>query len=204
MTRADIRTRVRDAVYEDSADLLSDAKLNRMFEDELRFLPTERVFKQEIWERTTEQNIKEYTLPSGSVQVEKVFITHGTTAPISWSEVNGFKEYAGAVILPFYPSGTETLRIEVLKKFTIVSNVNDTLDIDDEKTDVLVKGITIRAYNSIIGYYAHSKNHNAVTSPNGVSMRTIEEHVSQLRTEYRGLLDKYAVPVQAQDINLVG
>ncbi len=202
MLRSDIRTRVRDYLYETTANIWSDTQLNRLFLEELRSLPDKNIYAEELWTMSAVVDQQDYALPSGTVEVEKLERNDGTTSKPDWVEINGWDTYAGAIYLPFRPTQTDTYRIHIQKKFTDVEDDTTSLDISNEKSEVLVWGMVIRAYRVLIGYLRNSVSWDSVTKPGDLSIPRIREWLKEARDHYNDLLRQYATQPRPTLINL--
>ena len=204
MTRADIRTRFRDYIFEDIADLFSAPQVNRFYEEETRSLPTKGVFRRQLWTHVIESNQQEYILPTGTVGIEKTEINYGSTTPAHWVELSGCQFFADALFLPYTPgSGNDTIRAWLNKTFTVVSDDLTALDIPDDMSEVLVWGMVVRGYKRLIGFYRNSKNFDSVTTPNGVTLSVIQGWFREGKQEYKDLISQYAIQKRTREIDLV-
>ncbi len=203
MTRSDIRTRVRDYLYEATADIFSDAQLNRLYLEELRALPNKDVYLQELWTMTAVVDQYDYVLPTGTVKVELFERNDGTSTRPEWNVINGWVMDGNAIYLPFRPTQADTYRVHLKKRFTEVTDDSTVLDIPDEKSEVLVWGIVIRGYRMVIGYLRGSKSWDSVTKPGDLSIPVIQNWLRDAKSEYNDLLRTYATSPRPRDINLV-
>jgi len=203
-TRSDIRTRVRDYIYESVADIITDTQLNTLFLEELRSLPAKGIYLEELWTTSTVENQEDYTLPTGSFKAELVERNEGTTTAPRWVPIVGVDNYAGAIYLPYLPSTTESIRIKVKKKFTEVTDDSTALDLPDDKTEVLVWGIVVKAYKILIGYYRNDKSWDSVTKPGDVGLSSLQAWLRDAKSEYKDLIKMHASISRPRDIDLVG
>lgn len=201
--RSDIITRVRDYLYEATADKFTDAQLQRFFLEELRALPSKAVYLEQIWSTTLVQNQQSYTLPANIFKVERVEINYGTASVPDWEKIDGWDNYSGALYLSFLPSSTYTLRAFLRMKFTDITDDVTTLEIDDDKSEILVWGIVIRAYKALIGYLKGDLSWDSVTKPGGISVSVVQAWLRDAKQEQKELIQQYATSPRPRDIGLV-
>jgi hypothetical protein len=202
MTRDEIRVRVRDYLYESSADLWSDAQINRLYEEETRSLPEKDVYLEELWTTSTVADQIDYTLPDGTVKVELVERNYGTSTKPDWGELSGWDNYSGALYLPYTPTDVESIRIHIKKRFTVVTDDVTALDLPDEKTELLVWGIVVRAYQMLIGYLRGSVSWDSVTKPGDVAITSVGNWLRDARDHYRELTHQFQTTPKPREINL--
>lgn len=204
MNRLDIRTLARDYLNEATADLWTEATLNRLINEEIRSLPRKDIYLEEIHTVSTGVDQFDYTLPTGTVKVEKVEKNVGTSSKPDWQEWTGWDNYAGALYLRSRPTTAWTMRIHIKKKFTELSDDTTATDIPDEKVEVLVWGTVVRAYKALMGYFVDAKNWDSVAKPDGIGMSQVQNWLIQAKAEYRELVNLYKTSPRPRDINLTG
>lgn len=204
MTRSDIRTLVRDYLNEATADLWTDATLNRLINEEIRSLPKKNIYLEEIHTASTVVDQYDYTLPSGTVKVELVERNVGTTSKPDWQEVKGWDNYAGALYLRSRPTTVWTMRIHIKKKFSELSDDVTAIDIPDDKAEVVVWGTVVRAYKALMGYFVDAKNWDSVAKPDGIGMPQVQNWLIMAKTEYKEVVNLYRTVPRPREINLVG
>jgi hypothetical protein len=202
--RSDIRTRARDYLNESVADIFTDDQLNRYFLEELRSLPSKEVYLEEIWSTTTVQDQRDYTLPEGTFKVELVEQNEGTSSNPYWTRLNGVDNYAGAIYLPYNPSGNEQIRIHIKKYFDEVSDDVTNLTVPDDKSEIVVWGVVIRAYRQFIGYLRNNQSWDTVTKPGDHNITVLQSWLRDAKQEYNDLIKQYARTPRPRDIDLVG
>lgn len=205
MLRSDLRTRARDQLYETTEDIWSDAQLNRCWEDEVRSLPTKNIYKEVLSGDTDyqfTQDVMTYTLPTGTVKVEKIERNDGTTAQPYWIELHGWDTYAGNFILSFRPSQADYYRLFYTKKFTVVADDTTALDITDEVVELVVLGMVIRAYRILIGYLRNNTSWDSVTKPGGLEINVIRGYLQEAEDKYKKLVQQYATSPRPRSIDL--
>lgn len=204
-TRSDVRTRTRDYLHESTASIWSDAQLNRYYLEELRSLPAKNVYLEELWEASLSSGT-DYsdgiTLPTGTYKVESVERNDGTSSNPAWNELKGVDNYGGAIHLPYDPTSDETIRVKIKKNFTEVEDDVTSLDIPDNKTEILVWGMVVRAYKQLIGFYRNSVSWDSVTKPGEVGLSSIQAWLRDAKSEYEDLLKQYKTNPRPRDINL--
>ena len=201
--RLDIRTRVRDYLYESVADLWSDTQLNRLINEELLSLPRKNIYLEEIWTTPQVVDQRDYTLPTGTIKVELLERNESSSNVADWKEIKGWDNYAGALFLPYNPSDTKTIRGFIRKQFTVPTDDITAMDIPDDKSEVLVWGIVIRCYRILIGYLRGDNSWDAVTKPGNYDIGVIKEWLKDAKAEYNSQLLIYATNPKPQDIDLV-
>lgn len=201
-TRLEIRERARDYLAEEVADIWSDDQLNRYFLEELRSLPRKGIYLEQLWTTTTIANQQDYTLPTGTYKVESTERNDGSSTYPDYNPISGVDNYAGAIYLPYMPSDGEQIRIKIKKKFTEIADDVTALDVPDDKTEVLVWGIVVRAYKQLVSYYRSNKAWDSVTKPGGVDMYAIQQYLRDAIQEYKDLVKEYATSPRPRDIDL--
>lgn len=202
-TRLDIRTRVRDYLYEAVADKWSDAQLNRLYTEETNSLPSQFVALDEPWTMTTQANVRDYTLPTGTTLVDKLERNDGSATYPDWNDLNGWNASDGSLHLPYLPPAGESLRAQVRRSFTVVTDDVTAIDIPDAKSEILVWGIVIRAYRMLIGYLRGNVSWDSVTKPGDLSITTIQNYLRDAKDEYKELIKLHQKSPRTKDINLV-
>lgn len=203
MTRSDIRTAVRDYLYEDTADLITDAQLDKWIDLELLSLASKNIVDETIYTTSTVVNQEDYALPTGSYMVTKVELQEGSSTPPDYVEVNGWRQYNSAIYLPSFPSKVQTLRIHLFKKFSVLADDATEAGTDEEVTEVVINGVLLRAYKRIIGYVRYSKNFDSVTQPGGLNLNAIINTYQEIKRDYKELLSQYEKSVVITEMNLV-
>lgn len=201
--RSDIRTRVRDYIYESTADWVTDAQLNRLINEELMFLPKKDVYLEERYTTTTVADQTDYALPTGTEKIELVEINEGTTAIPDWQPLKGWDVYAGSLIFNFNPVGGDTIRVSIKKQFTNPTGDVAYLDMPNEQTELLVWGVVCRVYRMFIGYFRNSRNWDSISKPAGVSISSIQAWLKDAEKHYNDLISEYATMPLPRDIDLV-
>lgn len=205
--RSDIRERARDYLHESVAEIWTDAQLNRYYLEELRSLPRKNIYLEELW-TTTLSSTTDYsdgiTLPTGTLKVESVEVNDGTSSFPSWTELKGVDNYGGAIFLPYIPSTGQDIRARIRKYFTEVADDVTNLDIPDDKSEILVWGVVVRAYKQLIGFYRNSVSWDSVTKPGDVGLAAIQGWLRDAKTEYNNLLQSYQTTTKPRDIDLTG
>lgn len=207
--RSDLRTEIRDNIQEASGitgALFSDTLLNRTINRELRSLPTKGVYLEQIWEMALDPTV-DYTdgitMPTGTVKLENVEINNGTSSIPYWTGLNGTQVYGGALFLPFRPFVAWSIRARLKKFFTLPTDDVAYLDIDDDKAEVLIWGVTVRLYRMMIGYLRGSQSWDSVTKPGDLSIPVIQAWLRDAKTEYNDLIKQYSNAMLPREISLV-
>ena len=209
--RSDIRTEVRDYISEVSGitgAIWSEVLLNRAISREVRslgrkglYIEEQYSFSQVVTDGVGQRN---YDLPDGWIEVEKLERNDNTTADPDWTEVKGWDTYGDTIYLPYEPSDTKTLRIWYRKHFTVPTGDTTALDIPNDKCEVLVWGVVIRAYHVLVGYLRGSKSWDTVTKPGDLSIPVIQNYLRDALVIYRDLVRQYSHIRRPRDIDLVG
>lgn len=202
-TREDIRTEVRDNIYESVADLVTDAQLNRMISAELRGLPRKNIYIEELRTSTTVVDQLDYSLPTNTYKVELVERNWGTASQPTWEEIKGWDNYDDALWLKERPSSAWTMRIHIRKGFTVLSDDVTASDVPDDKMEVVIFGVVVRAYKMILGYFLDAKNWDAIAKPDGVSLNQILNLYREAKEDYKDAVNKYKTSPRPRDIDLV-
>lgn len=202
--RSDLRTSIRDDIYESVADLITDAQLNRYISAEISSLPSKQIFLKKLYTTTTVVDQYDYALPTGTVEVEKVERNDGTSDSPVWTTINGCEVYDDAIHLPYRPGTTDTIRIHIQKAFANPSDDSTTLDIPDDKLEVVVQGCVVRCYRSLIGYFRQNKAWDSVTAPRSVTLGTLQQWYREAKEDYKELVGQYKDTPLARDIDLTG
>lgn len=201
--RDDMREMVRDFLYEDTADLFTDARINRAIDHSLRELPKRGVYKEEIQTGTQTKDQIDYDLDDNVIKIEKVEVNVGTTSNYDWVEVHGWEQYKGALYLRSRPGGGDTMRLHVKQSFATVSDDSTDYDFPEEYAEVVAIGAAIRCYQMIMGYFLDASNWDALAKPDGVDMAKVSRWIQQLQTDYRQLIQVHRKVPMPRHINLV-
>lgn len=199
-----ILAEVRDNLYEVTADLWTDAQLVKHIRAEIRSLPRKNIYLEEIHTTSTVADQIDYVLPTGTIEVEKVERDWGTSTRHDYQEILGWDEYGGALYLPERPSVVWTMRIHVKKQFTDLTAGGTTSDVPDDKIEVVVWGVCVRAYRQLMGYFTDAANWDSIAKPDGLSMNQIQGWYRDARQEYKELVQTYRITPRPRDIDLVG
>lgn len=138
--RSDIRTRVRDYLYEASADWYSDTQLNRLISEEINSLPSKDIYLESLYTASLVANQLDYTLPTGTKKVEKLQINNGTSTSPDWDDFTGYDTFNNAIYLDWIPSSTDSIRAFIRKSFTVPSDDVTALDVPDDVCEIVVWG----------------------------------------------------------------
>lgn len=202
MLRSDIRTRVRDYLYESSADIWSDDMLNRLFAEEMNSLPTKDIYNEEMYTATMVVDQQDYVLPTGTEKVEKVERNDGSDDRPDWTELNGIDTYAGALWLPYRPTKADTMRVHIKKRPTVVSDDVTALDVEDKIGEVIVWGMVLRGYRVFLGYLRGEKSWDSVTKPGDVSIPSVISWLREAKQTYMDLIKQHATVPRPREMNL--
>lgn len=203
MLRSDLRTRARDELYETTANIWSDDRLNRAFEDELRSLPSKGVYLQETHSYTLTADTLEMTLPTGTDEVEAVERNDGTATVPDWNPIEGWNTFGLVLRFPAMMSSGDIIRVKIRKAFTVVSDDATAIDVPDDESELVVKGMVVRAYKILVGYLRSNMSWDSVTKPGDLSIPVIVAYLREAKQDYNELLKQYAKPRMAKNINLV-
>ena len=201
--RSDIRTRVRDYIYESTADLVSYAQLNRYITEEVNSLTTKDIYIEDMYTTTLVVDQQDYAVPTGTVKVEDVERNDGTTTQPEWVKLNGWDVYSGSIWLSWRPTTADTIRVKVSKSFTPPTDDSTAMDVPDDKCEVVVWGVVVRVYKQLIGYFRQSKNWDSISKPDGVTLSSLQNWLRDARTEYQTLIEQYKTMALPRDIDLV-
>ena len=203
MKRDAIRTSIRYYLYEDTADLFSDDRINQAITDTLRELPRKNIYLEQLHTAARVVDQIDYTLPAGTLEVEKVEINLGTSTKPDWDEVKGWDLYGDALYLRSRPSDTYTMRVHIRKKFTdLTDDITDT-DVPDEKLELIYAGSAYRCYKMLMGYFVDAKNWDSIAKPDGVSMNQVMNWLRMAREDYKELIQTFKTYPRPREINLV-
>lgn len=209
-TREDIRQEVRDNIQEVSGvsnAIWSDTLLNRHIVREILSLPRQGIYQEESWTQTLDADT-DYSagipLPSGTIKAETVERNDGTSTNPHWVELKGVDNYNNNIYLPYDPSTDEEIRVKIKRSFTSPSADGVALDIDDDKCEVVVWGVTIRCYRILIGYLRNSVSWDTVTKPGDLSIPAIQSWLRDAQEYYKMLIKRYGTAPKPRDIDLTG
>jgi hypothetical protein len=202
-TRSDIRTRVRDYIYEDTADIISDAKMNRLVSEEIRSLPGKEIYLEDRYTTTTVANQTDYDLPTGTKKIERIERNDGTSTSPEYCELKGWDVYKDTLIFNFNPVGDETIMVYIKKAFTNPSDDVTYLDVPDEVCEVVVWGVVVRCYRLLIGYMRQAKNFDSISKPEGVTLSSMQGWLRDAEKTYKDLVSQYQSIARPRDIDLV-
>lgn len=201
--RSDIRTETRDLLYETSADLWSDARLNRAINHTLRDLPRHGIYLEEVWETPLSSDL-DYSLPDGAIEVEQVEVNRGTSTDPDWQEIQGWDQYAGAVYLPFLPTNTDTMRFKVRKGFSELSDDVTATDVPTTQLRLVAVGAALKCMQMLMGFFLHTENWDAIAKPDSVDMTKLANWIRQLDEMYKKELAIFRKQPKPRTIDLVG
>lgn len=201
--RSDIRTRVRDYLYESTADWFTDAQLNRLIAEEVRSLPGKDIFKESVYETNLVIDQTEYTLPSTTVEVEKIQRNSGTAASPDWDDFTGWDTYNNALYLDYKPSTADEIRAFLRMEYTAPTDDVTYLDVPDNVCEIVVWGVVIRCYKMVIGYLRQAKNWDSVSKPDYLTISAVQGWLQEAKRDYFDLLKQYMTAPRPREINLV-
>ena len=201
--RSDLRGYVRNYLYEASADLFADAKINQALDEAMTELNVDGVYTQAIFENTLVVNQLDYALPTGTVEVESIEMNVGTSDNPEWKTMHGWEVYAGAYWLSVRPATTNTVRLKVRKRFTLLTDDVTATDVPTDKIPILTCLASIKCYEMLMGYFVDAKNWDSIAKPDSVDMTKVIAWIRELNTKYQRMRMKFRETPKAQDINLV-
>lgn len=207
MLRSDYRDRIKNKLATLSTslpDVFPDSEIDTAFLDALRNLPYKGVYLEEKWQRTLTTTDKEYALPAGTLKAEKVEFNIGTTDKPQWEKQTGWEEFAGSIHLDVYPSTTWTMRIWLKKKFTEIDDDSTTVDVPDDKAEVVVLASVRRLLENLIHYMIDSKNYDSVAKPSGATIPQAKGWRDELRVEEERIIKSFKTTPRPRFIDLVG
>lgn len=200
--RSDLRTGVRDLLYESTADLITDAQINRALKREIDSLPSKQIFLKKFYTTTTVVDQMDYALPSGTVEVELLERNDGTSDAPVWTEINGFEVYDEAIHLPYRPANADTIRIHIQKKYANPEDDSTTLDLQDERLELVEMGGALRCYRMLMSYFRQSKSWDSTTAPKGVNMGSVQGWYTELKRDYDNMVRVYQDTPLPREIDL--
>lgn len=202
-TRSDIRTRVRDYLYEASADWFSDAQLNRLIAEEVRALPSNDIYLEAVYSTNLVVDRTDYSLPDGTKKVERAERNDGNLSVANWVEFAGYDLFNNAIYLDFRPSNTDEIRIFIKKEFTVPTDDVTALNVPDDVCEIVVWGVVVRAYKMAIGYLRNAQNWDSVAKPDYLTLNTLNSWLSEAKRDYRDLIKMYQTVPRPREIGLV-
>lgn len=202
-TRSDIRTRVRDYMYESSADWFTDAQLNRLITEEVRSLPSKDIYIEDLYTTSLVVNQRDYTLPTGTKKIEKIERNQGTATITDWTDFTGWDIFNNAIYLDYNPSNTDTIRAFIRKEFTAPTDDVTLLDVPDDVCEIVVWGVVVRAYKMVIGYMRNARNWDSIAKPDYLTLNTVNSWLAEAKKDYNDLVEAYKTIPRPRDINLV-
>lgn len=207
MTREDYRNRVIGKLANLSTNLntvITTSEINSAFLDALRNLPYKGVYKEEKWYKTLSTSQKEYSLEGEFLKVEKVEFDLGTGSDREeWEKQQGWEEFAGSLHLATYPTSAHTVRVWVKKKFTEIEDDDTTVDVPDDKGEVLVLGIVRRLLDNIIHYMIDANNYDSVAKPTGVTLPQVKNWRDEIRVEEERIIKSFQTTPRPRFMDLV-
>lgn len=202
-SRSDIRTRVRDYLYESTADWFTDPQLNRLISEEVRSLPSKDIYQESVWTTTLVVDQMEYTLPTGTKKIDTFQRNQGTSSAPDWTDFTGWDIFNNAIYLDYRPAVSDTIRAFIRQEFTVPGDDVTALDVPDDVCEIVVWGVVVRAYKMVIGYLRQSKNWDSVAKPDYLTLNTVNSWLSEAKKDYNDLIKQYATVSRPRDINLV-
>jgi hypothetical protein len=201
--RSDLRTRVRDYLYEAAADWFSNDQLNRLISEEILSLPSKDIYLESLYTTNLVVNQQDYTLPTGTKKIEKLQINNGTSTIPYWNDVTGYDTFNNAIYLDWIPYSTNEIRAFLRFQFTNPTGDVVALDVPDDVCEIVVWGVVIRAYKMAIGYLRNAKNWDSVAKPDYLTLNTLSNWLAEARKDYNDLVKHYMFVSRPRDINLV-
>ncbi len=202
--RSDIRERVRDYLYEASADWFTDNQLNRLISEEIRSLPSKDIYLETVYVTNLVANQMDYTLPTGSKKPDKIQVNHGTSDAPEWDDFTGWDVFNSSLYLEWRPSTADQIRAFLKCSFTVPTGDVTALDVPDDVCEIVVWGVVVRAYKMVIGYLRQSKNWDSIAKPDYLTLNTVNSWLSEAKKDYNDLIKQYMTVPRPRDINLVG
>lgn len=202
-TRSDIRTRVRDYLYEATADWFTDAQLNRLITEEIRGLPSRDVYKESLYTTNLVIDQMDYTLPEGTKKIDRIERNQGNSTQPDWTDFTGWDIFNNAIYLEYRPSVEDEIRAFLRISFTVPTDDVTALDIPDDVCEIVVWGVVVRAYKMAIGYLRNAKNWDSVAKPDYLTLNTLNSWLAEAKKDYNDLIKAYMTIARPRDINLV-
>jgi len=187
MTKAELRAEIRRRLNEPTADLWSNTDIDAFARAEILVLPAKNVYKEEIYSTAFVEDQEDYLLPTGTFKVEKVEVDNGNSTSHDWQQLeSGWDHYAGAIWFSPPPNTTDTFRVFIKMAFTDLDSYTDgqEIDVPDDKTEVVILGATLRAYQSLMGYFVDLKNWDYNVKPDGITMSQVQSWIRDVKQEY--------------------
>lgn len=150
------------------------------------------------------QNQQSYTLPTNFFKLERLERNDGTSTYPSWTQMQGWDTYGNALYLESLPSNTNTIRGFLRMKYTDVTDDIINLEIEDDKSEILVWGVVVRAYKMLIGYMKGNISWDGVTAPRSVTLSSLQSYLRDAQKEQKDLIKQYATVSRPRDIDLTG
>ena len=200
--RTTLRTRIRDYLDEATANIWSNTQLDTFISEEINSLPSKDIYLEEIWSTTLVKDQYDYTLPSGTIKIEKLERNDGTAALPEWNELKGWDCYAGALYLNWRPSAADSIRALIKKSFTAPTDDTTALDVPDDKCEVVVWGSVMRAYRRLIGYLRGSQSWDTVTRPSDLQITVIMQWLRDAKQHYHDLIQQYMTVPRPKEIDM--
>jgi len=200
--RSDIRTRVRDYLYEDSADWFTDNMLNRVITEEINSLPSKDIYLESVYTTSLTINQTEYTFPTTNKKCEKIEINNGTTDVPDWVDFTGWDAFNNSLYLSFRPTKADTIRAFLKLPFTPPTDDVTALDVPDDVCEVVVWGCVIRCYRRVIGWLRQAKNWGAISKPDYLTVGTVTGWLIEAKKDYDDLIKNYMTVSKPRDIDL--
>ena len=201
--RSDIRTRVRDYLYEATADWFSDTQLNRLISEEILSLPSKDIYLESVYTTNLVSGQMDYTLPTLAKKPERIEINRGTSSAPQWDDFTGWDIFNNALYLDWRPSTTDEIRAFLKIPFTVPTGDVAALDVPDDICEIVVWGVVVRCYKMAIGYLRNAKNWDSIAKPDYLTLNTLNSWLSEAKKDYNDLIKQYMTVSRPRDINLV-
>lgn len=201
--RSDIRTRVRDYLYEATADWFSDTQLNRLISEEILSLPSKDIYLESVYTTNLVSGQMDYTLPTLAKKPDKIQINRGTSSAPLWDDFTGWDIFNNALYLDWRPSTADEIRAFLKIPFTVPTGDVVALDVPDDVCEIVVWGVVVRCYKMAIGYLRNSKNWDSVAKPDYLTLNTLNSWLAEAKKDYNDLIKQYMTVARPRDINLV-
>ena len=207
-TRADVRSRVRDYLFEQSTDvakLWTDPQINSWISEEIHSWFGKKIFKKEVMTGTTEENAIEFDVPERVITIEAIELdTNKGSAPQNWQDMKGWRRLGDKVSFRVPLMGGYPIRLIVQRQYLVPADDIPTMGILDSEVEVLVHGTVLRAYRALMGYFVDASNWTTVAKPDGISFNQVQNWYRLAREDYKEMVKLNQKTPLPKDIDLVG
>jgi len=202
MIRRDLRNRIRRRLKQYDADFFTEDELNDWIGDEIRgMLP--QLFKTGFdTSLTTQTTNNEYTIPSGVDKVLEFWYKDGDGNYTN--EIKIKRQFASTLFLSNTAGeSSRTIRLFVRKAYTVPTTDTETLEVEDNKLDIIIYGVMATSFEAAISFALDKETYKSRSEPSISDASALSRQADKFHS-LKALAIRKALPSQyARTIDLV-